>query len=82
VSVAIRLAGIDRHHRDGDFDLGVCHILLVHAERAKHTGEMALHVGNHHLLDLELRHGMSGINVISADAHLKSRCASSESPSL
>jgi len=50
MSIAIRLAGIDRSCGDGDFDLGVCHILLVQAQRAGHTGELTLHVSNHHVL--------------------------------
>src|ERR1700751_2722519 len=74
VRVALRVACVYGRRVDGDLHLRLGRISFVALQRAGNARELALYIRNHHVLDLELGHGVRRINGPSAYRGLLRSC--------
>jgi len=63
VSIALFIAGLNGGGFDGGLDAIVCRVRFIPDQHSRNPGEVAFHVGDHHVLDLELSRGMSRVDV-------------------
>jgi hypothetical protein len=63
VRIALFIAGVYRRRLDRGLDARVRKIKFVEKQSSRNFGELAFHIGDHHVLDFELGHGVSRVDV-------------------
>jgi len=56
VSIALVIASVNRGSLDRGFDARVREIRFIQGQSSRNFGEVAFHIGDHHVFDFELRH--------------------------
>ena len=64
--ITLGIARIDGGHCDGSLDARVCVIGFVQGQHSRNCCELPLHIGDHHVFDLEFGHGMGRMKVVVA----------------
>jgi hypothetical protein len=63
VSIALFIAGVNGGSFDGGLDARVREVTFLQKQGSRNLGELAFHIGDHHVLDFELRDGVSRVDV-------------------
>jgi hypothetical protein len=63
VRIALFITGMNRGCLDRRFNARVREIRFIQRQRSGNLRELAFHIGNHHVLDFELRDGVGGVDV-------------------
>src|ERR1700751_3525075 len=63
VSIALVIASLNGSSFNRGFYAIVCRTRFVPDQYARNLGEVAFHIRDHHMFDLELSHGMSRVDV-------------------
>ena len=63
VSIALFIASVNRGSFDRGLDARVREIRFIQKQSSRNFGELAFHIGDHHVLDFELRDGVSRVDL-------------------
>ena len=66
MSIALFITGVNGGRLDRGLDARVREIRLIQNQSSRNLGELAFHVGDHHVLDFELRDGEGRVDVGAA----------------
>jgi len=67
VSIALLIACVNRGSFDSGFETRGRQFSFIQKQGSRNLGELAFHIGDHHVLDLELRDGVSRVDLTGGD---------------